>query len=216
MTTVQPRGDLRQPTGPEHPAFAAIRNAIQQWRPKPWDRAAAPNTRQLSEITGMPHSTISRHLASLTSTGHVAARTFGRGYIWQWVGDVPRIDIPEDVITPGTPGASVSNVTTGPVIRVQLAPAVDNLDGGGKLPYPFVVYPWGGIGGQKLWHGAPWAVIGFADDLARQRISVWWSDYIESRDWPSVVGKYLVTEAQDGRWSTHLTAVQEAHELARV
>lgn len=101
------------------------------------------------------------------------------------------------------------------ITRIQPAARIDNItaDGhvGRQLPYPFYVTDDGAIGNQDFWQGTVSRVIGFADDLARQTIDLWWRDAVDNP--AKIVGKYLVTSDSAGNWAVHDTAIESAYDF---
>jgi len=101
------------------------------------------------------------------------------------------------------------------LIRLQPSPRVDNIVDGREmyqLPYPYTVAEDGKIANQDFWQGEMFAVIGFQQDPAVQRIDLWWKDAAE--DPQKAVGMYLVTTSRAGNWSVHDTAIRDAEVLA--
>lgn len=74
-----------------------------------------------------------------------------------------------------------------------------------KLPYPYYVKEDGSVERQDYWQGRVTRVIGFAGDLAVERIDLPWRRAVA--DPQKAVGMYLVTADSSGDWSTHQTAV---------
>jgi hypothetical protein len=97
------------------------------------------------------------------------------------------------------------------IITLQPAPHVDNMwagpDGslveGTQLPYPFVVNENGDVLGQEFWRGDPKAVVGFQDDVAVQKVNLWWRDVVA--DPQLAVGKYpvMVQDTENSK-GTHM------------
>lgn len=208
---------------PGHPSFNRIRDGIHTWQRTP-ETAGAPTSRQLSDATGIPMGTLKRYMRHLADAGHLVGRKSGRGLIWVWVSDLSRADRIRAEVTEAAGAAPTTDEQSsaasvdlsGPQVRVQLAGAIDSLDGGSKRPYPFIVNALGGI--DRALRSPTWPVsaIGFTGDLARQRITLWWNDYFDAADWVQAVGMYLVTESVDGRWATQVTAVESVTEHAAV
>lgn len=113
------------------------------------------------------------------------------------------------------------------IITLQPAPVIDNLwagkDGslveGTQLPYPFHVTEDGDVEDQEFWRGDPKAVVGFQDDVARQRVDLWWRDVVA--DPQRAVGKYpvMVQDKQNASGTnlyTYVIAIQsvEVREVA--
>lgn len=102
------------------------------------------------------------------------------------------------------------------VVTLQPSPITDQILEDGteltQLPYPLHVEEDGSIQRQDFWAGKPLRVIGFANDLARHSIDLWWDDAVKNPQ--QVVGKYIVTVDKDGTWSSWSSAVSdvEVHE----
>lgn len=94
------------------------------------------------------------------------------------------------------------------IVVLHLADYTDHITGDGteltKRPYPFHVDAKGNILGSR---GDAVCVVGFQNDAARQQVDLYWPDYI--RGYPQrAVGKYLITQAADGKLSTQICAVE--------
>lgn len=94
------------------------------------------------------------------------------------------------------------------VMVLHLSNYTDHLtDDGTELtrrPYPFHVDAKGNILGNR---GDAVRVVGFQSDAAVQRVDLHWPDYIKG-DPAVAVGKYLITQAADGKLSTQVCAVE--------
>jgi hypothetical protein len=95
------------------------------------------------------------------------------------------------------------------MITIQPSEFVDYVTADGteltKLPYPFFVDEKGIVGRQDVWSGTVARVVGFAADLAEQRVDLTWHRAVT--DLQKAVGMYLVTEDSAGTWSVHTNAV---------
>jgi hypothetical protein len=93
------------------------------------------------------------------------------------------------------------------MIVLQLSPHTDHIDADGneftQRPYPFYVDADGNIAGRRDDVHA----IGFQNDAAVQQVDLWWSDYTAG-ELEVAVGKYLVTQGPDGKFSTHVCAIE--------
>lgn len=96
------------------------------------------------------------------------------------------------------------------LLRVQTAPRTDQLLGDGteltQLPYPLFAYASGAVARQDFWRGRPKRIVGFAADLAKQQVDLWWS--AAYADPAQAVGMYIVVQDADGSMGTWDTAVE--------
>jgi hypothetical protein len=100
------------------------------------------------------------------------------------------------------------------IITLQFASHTDHVTDEGmeftKRPYPFHVQADGTILRQELWRGDPLRVVGFAKDLAVERIDLDWGE--ARADHTRTHGMYVVTQNDKGGLSVHLGAVQSTLE----
>lgn len=162
------------------------------------------------------------HLAALreftSSDNNSSAATFIRGEAAEYLQTyLEENGIPLTVemhYPPVSLGQRPSRAKAQPVdvrlISLKFASHTDHItDDGTELtrqPYPFHVTPDGSISRQDFWKGTPSQVIGFVDDPSVEEITLWWRDV--AADPSKTVGKYAVTSSKDGKWATHLSAVE--------
>jgi hypothetical protein len=95
------------------------------------------------------------------------------------------------------------------MIKIQLSEHTDNITPDGieqtKLPYPFFFDRVGiGMSGSM-----EYTAIGFVSDPNVRRIDLHWDDVT---DLQTVIGMYLVTADDHGRWATHVSAISSVEE----
>lgn len=77
-----------------------------------------------------------------------------------------------------------------------------------KRPYPFAALEDGTIVSAQTSVDCA-TIAGFAEDLAVQRIDYSWSDIQDLLvDPQTLVGRYVITRSQDGRYATHMGAIE--------
>ena len=94
------------------------------------------------------------------------------------------------------------------IVKIQPAPRIDNVIDGHELtqlPYPLHVRSHDG----KVLDNWAERVVGFARDLSRQQIDVWWAEAVRDMDPSEVVGLYIVIQNSDGGYAVLDTAVQK-------
>jgi hypothetical protein len=93
------------------------------------------------------------------------------------------------------------------VVKLQPAPRTDHITADGheltQLPYPLHVLT---FNGRVL---DDWAdcVVGFARDLAKQQVDLWWEDYVKGEP-EDAVGMYVVIRTK-GQYSALSTAIMK-------
>lgn len=89
------------------------------------------------------------------------------------------------------------------VITLQPASFVDQVIDGRefyKKPYPLSIDADGYVQFQDFWQGTYFRVIGFQCDPDVYSIDLFWEDAFADPE--SIVGLYLVTSDDDGKWGT--------------
>lgn len=76
-----------------------------------------------------------------------------------------------------------------------------------KLPYPFHCTEDGMVMRQDFWDGHPLRIVGFAKDLNKHQVDLWWREAWAEPD--KAVGMYVVSQNADGSMYSHVHAVEE-------